>query len=500
MITSDMLQYLLFQFDLGASTAENDPLLEKAKIETQQFHDLFWHDRIDIVKGIKGAGKTALYRLFFFLQSYLIEKKNLYCVFGVEATGDPIFRLYKKEFEDYSEIEFENFWNIYFIALVYYLINTTPELKQKLQHDLAKIDEILSDIGLKFTKNQFTLTESISSIQKLFRSSKFTVGIKAEIDQRSGLMKSIGPVLEIDPRQAEEVSKRPLYVAGFREELTKIISSHAIKIWLMLDRLDEVFPHRSEIEKKGLRGLLKASYNLSNPNLRVKIFLRDDIIEYLASEGFTALTHVIDRCSSTMSWSKDELLHLITKRISSLEAFKNYYEIDIKLIDTDKAYREALFYNIFPKKIGKTATMDWIFSNCADSNNIVTPRDMIDLFKFAKAEQLKQYRLNPREQENLIQRETFKKALDELSRHKKDTFLFAEFPHLKAQFLKFEGNCSEYDQASIGEYLGSDYPKILDDLKSIGFIRYIPKSGTYKIPVIWRKGLNIRRAKKLAKK
>jgi len=201
-----------------------------------------------------------------------------------------------------------------------------------------------------------------------------------------------------------------------------------------------------------------------------------------------------------MSWSKDELLYLLMKRISSIGAFVSFYNISKDLIDKQKDYREKQFYTIFPKKIGKTPTMDWIYSNCADSNNIVTPRDIIDFFKLAKSEQLKQHKLNPKDQECLILPDTFRKALEELSRHKKDTFLFAEFPHLKDVFLKFEGKFSEYDQTSLAQLLGPNYAKIIDDLKAIGFLRYVPKSATFKIPVIWRKGLNIRRAKKTAMK
>lgn len=92
MIEREDVQWQLDAFDLGASTAEKDPLLETAKIETQEFHDLYIHDRIDIVKGIKGAGKTALYRLFYFLKNHMIDTKAIYCIFGIEATGDPIFR------------------------------------------------------------------------------------------------------------------------------------------------------------------------------------------------------------------------------------------------------------------------------------------------------------------------------------------------------------------------------------------------------------------------
>lgn len=494
MIPPDMHGFLLSQFDLGASTAENDPLLETAKIETQEWNDLYWHDRIDLIRGIKGSGKTALYRLFSLLQNFIIEKKNTYCVFGVEPSGDPIFKLYQKEFEDFNDYEFENFWCIYFIALVYNLIYSNGTIKSLLDHEIEQVDSILLKMGLRFSKGSFSRKDSIASYLKTIASSKMSFGVKAEIDPITNFP-TLTPIFEIDPKNAEELSSRPLYIAEFRDELARILRNHDIKIWVMLDRLDEVFPHRSDVEKIGLRSLLKASYNFSHPNLRTKIFMRDDIIAYLAADGFTALTHVTDRSSSTMSWSKDELLYLITKRLSAISGLRSYYEIDQDRINTEKEYREKIFAGMFSAKIGKMNTMDWLYSNCSDSNNIVTPRDMIDFFRFAKSEQYKKNKMNPKGQINLISEECFKKALDDLSVHKKDTFLFAEFPHLKEVFLKFEGAHSEYDKQSLERLLGPDYIKIIDDLRGIGFIKHIPKSGTYKISGIWRKGLNIRRGK-----
>lgn len=494
MITPEIQGLLLSYFDLGASTAENDPLLESAKIETQEFNDLYWHDRIDLIRGIKGSGKTALYRLFSLLQNYIIEKRNTYCVFGVEPSGDPIFKLYQDDFKKFNEYEFENFWSIYFISLVYNLIYSTKNLKTLLKDDLDQLDQILLKMGLKFNKDGFSRRDSIISYLKTISNSKMSFGIKAEIDPFTN-SPSITPIFEISPKEAAYLSSRPMYIADFRDELANILNRYEVKIWVMLDRLDEVFPHRSEIEKSGLRSLLKASYNFSHPNLRTKIFMRDDIIAYLAADGFTALTHVTDRSSSTMSWSKDELLYLIIKRISAIEVLRSYYNIDKDRINIDQNYRDSLFSNIFSAKIGKTNTMDWLYTNCSDSNNIVTPRDMIDFLKFAKSEQYKKNKINPKNQEFLISEESFKKALDDLSVHKKDTFLFAEFPHLKEVFLKFEGAYSEYDKQSLELLLGSDFMKTVDDLRGIGFIKHIPKSGTYKISGIWRKGLNIRRGK-----
>ncbi len=495
MIDPDNHRRLLSAFDLGTSTAENDPLLEVAKIETQQFADLYFYDRIDIIKGIKGAGKTALYRLCHLLKEFFIRELNIYCIFGVEASGDPVFRIFRKEFEDFNEIEFENFWSIYFISLIYGAIYTDDKLRDQLKDNLSLIDKILSDIGLRFTKNSFTLKDSIGTIWKIISERKVKVGAEFALDQATGQLKSITPTFEIDPRNVQDISTRPFYTSDFRDKLIEILRKKNVKIFIMLDRLDEVFPHRSNVEKTGLRGLLKAQYNFSHPYLRPKIFLRDDIIGYLASDGFTALTHVADRCSSTISWSKDELLNLITKRISAHSILVSYYKIDRDQIDKDKGYREKIFYEIFPQKMGKTFTIDWIYANCADANEIVTPRDMIDLFNYAKAEQFRQHRLNPDNQKHLISPTSFVVGLDELSKHKKETFLFAEFPHLKEHFLKFEGKHSEYTLENLQEILGPDYLKILDDLRSIGFIKSIPKSATYRIPVIWRKGLNIRRGR-----
>jgi hypothetical protein len=54
---------LLKTLDLGSGVAETDDLLEAARIETSVFEDLL-HDKVDLVPGTKGSGKTALYRMF----------------------------------------------------------------------------------------------------------------------------------------------------------------------------------------------------------------------------------------------------------------------------------------------------------------------------------------------------------------------------------------------------------------------------------------------------
>lgn len=491
MISKEKMEFLLNSFDLGSSTAENDPLLEVAKIETQEFYDLFFNDRIDIIKGIKGSGKTALYRLFYFLKDFSIEKKQLHCIFGVETTGDPVFRLFSQEFASYDAVQFENFWSIYFILLIAKYINENENLQKTLGSDYKVINEIISNMGINIKKYEYSLKDSINIIQKFIGSVSVSTNFTPSDDISQVLSTSS---ISFDPQKMDNIKVKPLYISEFRDRIATIFQKHKLKIWLFLDRLDEVFQHHSNVEKYGLIGLLKSAYNFNCPELRIKIFIRDDIIDFISEDGFTALTHVFDRCSNTMNWSKDQVLQLIVYRLYAIENIRSYFNIEKNEIESG-IYRENVFARIFPDKIGKSPTMEWLYSNCGDANGVVTPRDIIDFFNFAKNEQLKAFKINPKEQEKLILEMYFKVALQQLSKHKRTIFLKAEFPQLKNVLLKFEGGYSEYDVDSLKYLFKEDYLKVIDDLKSIGFMKYNHKTGTYKIPALWRHGFNIRNRK-----
>lgn len=49
---------LIKSLDFGSSIAESDNLLEAARIETSAFTDLL-SDRVDLIPGTKGSGKSA---------------------------------------------------------------------------------------------------------------------------------------------------------------------------------------------------------------------------------------------------------------------------------------------------------------------------------------------------------------------------------------------------------------------------------------------------------
>ena len=120
---------ILQQVDMGSDIAEQDTLLESTKIETSVFSDLLM-DRVDLIPGTKGSGKSALYRIFVeFLPHALLKQKKVIIAHGVSHHGDSVFHAFKDKFEKLSEDDFVDFWCIYFVSLAH---------EQFIQNDIYK--------------------------------------------------------------------------------------------------------------------------------------------------------------------------------------------------------------------------------------------------------------------------------------------------------------------------------------------------------------------------
>jgi hypothetical protein len=155
------LSILLQHLDLGYSVAEEDTLLEAARIETSAFTDLL-NDRVDLVPGTKGSGKSALFRIFVdFLPIVLLRDRKVVVAHGIQAPGDPVFHAFTDRFAQLSEDEFVSFWCIYLVSLAHeqfikgtryseFLGNATAEIKKfRMACANAKIPEIEAKKSLR---------------------------------------------------------------------------------------------------------------------------------------------------------------------------------------------------------------------------------------------------------------------------------------------------------------------------------------------------------------
>lgn len=489
-LNPDDLEFLLRAFQIGASTAENDPLLEKAQIKTQQFDDLFFNDRIDLVRGVKGAGKTALYRVLFFLKNFAFAEHKLLMTFGVEPQGDPLFKTYAKDFERFDEREFETFWYGYFVYLALQALLDRSTVLSLDEDALTRLKGWFGPLAAELFDGQPSVGDRINRWLKATKSVR--VSVKVQTKPTGDV--TYEPEVKWEPN--EEGRPQLLDInPGNQQELSKLARKAGVRVWILLDRLDEVFLRRTDTETRGLRAFLRAYYRFSNEQVRVKLFLREDIFETIAAGGFTALTHVGDRSSKAMSWTDGELLYLVTKRLAHMDVVAIHFGFNPEKLEGDAEYQRECFYKIFPQKVGKQTTFERLISCLRDGKDQVTPRDLVDLLNSARNEQLQILKMEKKTQQTLIGERALKEALDVLSKDKRDKYLRAEFPHLQADILAFRGGYSDYPEVCLEKKLGDQWRVKAESLRSIGFLKFDSKKAIWKVPIIWRRGLDVRRGR-----
>lgn len=499
MIPREIYAGMISTLDWGGSTAEKDHLLEHARIETAVFSELFL-DRIDLVRGCKGSGKTALFTFFskHLRKEFLSDQRTIIVNGAEEPNGDPIFQAFFPRFEQLSEGEFQNFWRVYFIYLLNEYIFHSKEYSTQLRPARKHIDDferLCEERGIPHLTRDTTL---LTIVHKAFEALKSIRGIELTWKPDG----AVGAGLKFDPaRDDGPAAPNPLFINKLLTLVRTILQEAKLKVWIMLDRLDEVFPRRSAIETTALRSLLKCSNGFTDELLRLKIFLRDDIFESVTdtAEGFTALTHVSDRSSQRLTWTKDQILYLIVKRAVANKEISDFFKPDKNAMVQDPDYRKAFFYRLLPKQVrqgrNQPATLEWIYKRCEDGRGVVAPRDVIDLLRAAKAKQEELYLAQPIDQRLVLSAEAVQHGFIEMSKKKKSVFLDAEFKHVSNSVEAFVDGKAEHDPASLRRLLGDDWSPKVKMLESIGFIRRVARSGSYVIPFIYRPCLNLKQGK-----
>lgn len=492
---------LLRSIDLGAPVAEQDSLLYEARVETGAFTDLF-RDRVDLVPGTKGSGKTALYRMISEYAKPVMRKTRVVLITGVEAAGDPVFLAFKSRFEKLSEIEFENFWRVYFVALI-----SDKFLKSREHHDLLEGMESYAEIvDRKCKQARIPTSEKPRGfrqiVEAVLRRVKLRIGTASQ--RAEGVDYSL---LEVEPAKdnsdTTSTSEAPVFLNEIHDAIVRLLINAEVKLWVLLDRLDEVFPRRTPLERTALRALLRATRNFPPERIRIKIFLRDDILEnvVLGGEGFTALTHVEARCAPTLKWGAKEINLMIVKRFSANHRVRRLCAIaKSRIDDNEMEHADEVFYRIFPTQVvsgkNQSATSDWIYHHCEDGRGVVTPRDVIDLLEFAVKAQIDQLQRGARpDADCVIGSQALKDALVDLSKKKCRTYLQAEFPQFWPDLRKFENAKAEHNNQSLQKLLGKNYHEKIDDLLAIGFLQKRPQSKSFIIPFLFRPGLAVRQGK-----
>jgi hypothetical protein len=461
-----------------------------------------------LIPGTKGSGKSALYRIFVdFLPDILLAQRKIVVAHGVQRQGDKVFHAYKDEFEAMDENEFVNFWCIYLISLAkeHFIIDSRyADLIKDCSEEIKTFYQACRSARIPDFEKQKSLYDVLGWTLSIIKSWKPTVKYKPPGDAGEWEVNLFGDKLKTSENSEKETAEPVLaqYAHAVKDSLEAVLKKAGLNLWLMIDRLDEIFPRRSERETRALRGLLRTLRIFESKEIRIKVFLRDDILDQVVSnnQGFTALTHVTARKADTLRWSEDQILSIIVKRLYANDTLRKYLAVNPEQLEASRTYREEAFYKVFPRTVfrGKrqSETLKWIYSHTSDGRKVVTPRDVIDLLTRAKQKQQDEYTDSSGESDVIIGSSAIIYGLEELSKQKKTNFLKAEFPHLWPYIEKFVGGKTQYSEDDIRKLFGKEWQKARDDLISIGVLGTEKgnREGarTYKIPFLYRAGLEVK--------
>jgi hypothetical protein len=482
-----LIKEILQKLDLGNSVAEHDAALERYFVETNTFRSLI-RDEGDVIAGDKGTGKTALFRILQKRYASIEELSDVELVEAFNPSGNPVFQRLT-ETEPLEEGQYVTIWKAYITALVG---NWILELYDGEWSDsMFELNELLDRVGLRSADD--TPASVFSQLVNLFRRLTNPKAVGAAITITPEGIPIVAPHIELREDQPVELVRHDDALAL----LNRVLAEIDLTVWVPFDRLDEAFQGFPRAEIPALRALFRTYLDLNAfERVRLKLFVRKDLFGRIIAGGFVNLTHVNAR-KIEIVWDEDDLFDLLFRRVKENERFL----ADLELTEADA---DRVFDAVFPDQVDpgerKPKTWTWMMARIRDGNDIRPPRNLIDLVKKAQEEQLRREERTDTEYVGgrpLIGSEALKKGLVRLSTERVQDTLLAEAGEEHAlQIEKFRDGRAEHNQETIAATLGLDGGDVTEPvrvLKDLGFLE--PVGATYKVPMLYRAGLNITQGK-----
>jgi hypothetical protein len=479
----------------GESIAELEAHKLKDYFLKTEFWKLIRNGTNDIVYGGKGAGKSAIYSSITNDIDTLFDEGILVSI-AENPTGNTAFSNLKND-PPTTETEFVRLWKLYFLVIT---AQVFEEYEINDKHAI-KVRDILTDCNLIPAQNKLSSFLKVCfDFMRSFKNGK-EVSTTAEFDPYTGMYSGQKFSLSFGEPTKNDFEKGLIPIEYAYDLLQKSLIANKIKLWIIIDRLDVAFLESEELETNALRALFKAYLDLSQFNeIKIKIFLRDDIWQRITSEGFREASHITK--FQNLQWSKESLLNLIIRRILDNSELVSTFSLDKTEILSDITKQEQLFYRLFPAQIDlgkrKSATLDWILSRTVDGKGINSPRELIQLFTHARTIECKRQEngINELEEDQLISRQAFKEAVYEVSKQRLEQTIYAESPSLKPYIELLRGDKAEQSVETLMNKWTLDKRNTLDISKKLVSIGFFEQRGEilnprYKIPFMYRPYLDI---------
>ena len=486
---------LLKQLSFGSQVAEDEiARLQEYFVQTEQWTRIVRGD-VDIIRGEKGAGKSALYLLLDKSRELLFDR-NVLTVSGENPRGTTVFKDLISD-PPTSEREFVVLWKLYLLTIVaheirsYGINNTEARCVYGALEDAKLLERELNLPGLLRSAQNFA--------RRLLSTASLEGGL--ELDPASGLPSGIiGRIALKEPSGAlrnEGISS----IDGLLAKVNSALEDAGYTVWVLLDRLDVAFADSHELEANAIRALIKVYGDMrSLSQLSLKVFLREDIWNRVTEAGFREASHITRY--EVMNWTTPMLLNLILRRVLSNDILNQALGINKDDVLNDALKQTELFARIFPPQVEqgprKAATFDWMVGRCADASGSTTPRELIHLLNSIRDEEIRRLERgeNNAPGEQLFDRTVFKLALPRVSETRLNTFLFAEYPAERPFLEKLRGEKTEQTPENLSVIWSLNREEAISkaqELVKIGFfqVRGTRTDPTFWVPFLYRDGLSL---------
>ncbi len=479
---------LLRELELGAVVAEQDKLLNLCFISHPVLSEVL-SDRKDVILGAKGAGKSALWKEITDRQLEYPSIRDVHIRLVTNPSGDPEFRdvlraISSEEFPDDEELRIA--WRLYFVAQFWRAASDVLSKSEK----FYELDQRLVSLGIIYREAhalKIAFAYAIAKARALRQLNvEWTKGLSLQFSEESLRAGGASAAIPFNDLMAS---------------INSLLQLEHKRVWLVLDRLDEIILGDEQRENLVLKGLLLSYRDVSDyAHLRVKIFIRDDVYGRVTSLGhFPALTHVRSRAAGPIQWALEDLLNLFVKRLLVNPQVTELLGVSADTIKSSED-RRMVFYSLFPEKVDKgraAETFKWVFDRIIDGNGIATPRDLLSVFDVARITQIEQLDRDGIELpgDQLFTEETLRRAVRKVAEDNLQTRIFAEYPDLVEPIKAFEGGKADHNDETLRGILGENYRDILPRLQRVGFLYRRTRSETsmWTIPFFYSFALDVRR-------
>jgi hypothetical protein len=490
---------LLRQLSFGSQVAEEEVAkLQEYFVETDTWSRVF-HGEIDVVRGEKGAGKSALYLLLNKHEEELFDR-GILIVSAENPRGSTVFKDLISD-PPTSEPEFVILWKVYILTIVCYRV-------RDLGIDGGKIAEVygaLEEAGL--LERELNLPGLLRSahafVRRLLYGAKYEAGV--ELDQITGMPSGIIGRISLAEPSGELRSRGVTSVDGMFQKVDEALKASGFIMWVLLDRLDVAFAESHDLEANAIRALTRVYSDLRAVDaIQLKIFLREDIWKRVTRGGLREASHVTRFI--VMRWTPPMLLNLAMRRILSNPVIEEEFHVDKEEVLKDFGKQEQLFNRLFPPQVEqgpqKASTFNWMLTRCADATDQTAPREVIHLLNCIRDEEIGRLERGgaaaPGEQ--LFDRSVFKAALPTVSETRLNTYLYAEYPSERSLLERLHGEKAEQTPESLATIWGVGREEALaqaNQLAAIGFFqpRGTKAQPTFWVPFLYRDALNLRQGK-----